>query len=393
MSRKKTILEWALEYHSAGINIVKVIYKDKFPEKGGKWKKYRNDPASVEQLTEWFSSETSYGNISAITGAASGGLTVLDCDSVQAYNWWAEKHPDLDLPTVKSGRGYHIYFRSNLTADKSFDKIELKANGLVSVPPSMHKSKVRYKWITPLPAKVAELPLLDPLAWNLEDFTDGIDGSDGSEGKDGSEGGGGGDVCTLKSLSLTTQTEIAQVIDRTLPQNYGQRYKLLFLLARKLKKIDEIKKKSAEEIMFIADIWHEAALPNIETKSLTMTRARFKNAWEDAKYPPGEGMSLEIAREAAFSSTEPMPELEPYTDEEVYQKVIRLGFELQRLAGVDDVWFIPTNKAKELFGVSHSWLAMILNDLQKRKIIKLTRKHTKTKCARYKYIGQSAALL
>lgn len=37
MENKKTLLDWALEYHHTGINVVKVFYKGKFPPKGGEW--------------------------------------------------------------------------------------------------------------------------------------------------------------------------------------------------------------------------------------------------------------------------------------------------------------------------------------------------------------------
>lgn len=320
---------------------------------------------------------------------------MVDFDSEAAYRWWAQRNPDLaaELPTVKSGRGYHVYFRSDLNKDKSFGKIELKANGLVAIPPSMHKNGKRYEWLIPLPGNVSELPLHNPCDWNLEEFTDGTDGIDGSEGIDGNEGVGKSGLNTLEQLRPESRHMVLQAIESTLPTRHGRRWKLLFLLARKLKKIDEIKDLSAEEIMFIADLWHEKALPNIKTKSLIMTQERFKNAWEDAKYPPGDGKSLEIAKEAAFNSKMPMAELEPYKKEEIMQNIIRLCFELQRLAGPNDDWFIPTNKAQELFGISHSWLATLLKTLCKKKIIKKTKKHTRLKCTRYKYIGPSMSLL
>lgn len=139
----------------------------------------------------------------------------------------------------------------------------------------------------------------------------------------------------------------------------------------------------------IADMWHERALPNIKTKSLVITQIRFANAWEDAKYPPGKGKSLEIAWENAQISTLPMVELEQFEGDEVMEKLIRLCFELQVLAGPEDVWFVPTNKAPDLFGFTHSWLAILLKKLCKRKIIKKKREYTAVKCSRYQFIGPS----
>lgn len=392
----RTILDHALEYHSKGIKVVKAFYKGKYPANGDEWKRYRTEPITVDLLSEWFGPEATYGNISAITGTASGGLTVLDFDVEEAYQWWVEKYPFFAriLPTSKTGRGYHIFFRSELDKDdtSSLMKMDVKAKGLVAMPPSMHKTGVRYKWIIPLPDSLDDLPMINPYDWSLDNFTDGSDGSDGIEGSDGSEGVCESRLKGYEQLKTVTRGMIDEAIESTLPKKYGERNGLLFLFARKVKWIDEIKNWSLDEVMFIADMWHEKALPNIETKSLLMTQARFKNAWEDARFPPGEGESLNIAKEAAFKSTEPMAELELYEGDEIAKKVIRLCFELQRLAGPDGEWFIPTNKAEELFGVSHSWLAMILKHLDGT-IIKKTKKHTRNRCTRYIFIGPSIKLL
>lgn len=398
-SRSDPLIDWALYYHRKGINVVKAYYKGKCPPKDGEWEKYKTERVPEAQYYEWFGPGTSYSNMSAISGPISGGLTALDFDSEELYEYWKQKYPEYtNLPTSKSGRGYHIFFRSTLTKDdtSTFNEIHIKAAGLVSLPPSMHKSSVRYEWIIPLPTKVAALPLIDPYKWDLNHLTDGNDGKDGKECIDGNEGVVKRIVkdC-LDNLSVDTRDKIKKAIAETLPKEYGQRYNLLFLFARKLKKIDEIKKLSAEELMKmgIDVLWHEQALPNIKTKSLAMTQARFINAWEDAKYPPGEGLSLQIAWENAQKSKICMVELEDYRNEPIMQLLIKLCFELQRLAGPDDEWFIPTHKGSRLFGISYQWLAVLLNRLEE-KIIKKTKKYTANKkCSRYIFIGPSAALL
>ncbi|MBN2127952.1 MAG: bifunctional DNA primase/polymerase [Sedimentisphaerales bacterium] len=397
-SKKKTLLEWALEYHCAGINVVKAYYKGKCPPKGGQWERYETEQVSEEQIHEWFGPGASHGNISVVTGPISGGLTVIDFDSVALYEAWAKQQPELakTVPTVKSGRGYHVYCRSNLDKDdtSTYAEIDIKAKGLVSLPPSVHKSDVRYKWVIPLPEHVEQLPLLDPYELGLDHLTDGTDGKDGTEGTDGKDGGCGGCVeLRFEDLDVETRKEIERAIAKTQPTGPGQRHKLLFLLARMLKKIDAVKDKSGEDLMFIADMWHKRALPNIEHKSPTMTRARFLDAWKDAKYPPGEGKSLEIAWANAQKADSPMPELEVYKEDEVMQKLVRLCFELQRLAGPDEEWFIPTQKAPELFGFSHAWLAVLLKTLAANGIIRKTKEHTRGKCSRYVYTGPSVKLL
>lgn len=223
---RKSNLEWALEYKSKGIKVVRTYYKGKCPGNGGEWERYRTEPITEELLHEWFGPDASYCNISAITGVASGGLTVLDFDSEEAYRWWADKYPDYaaELPTSKSKRGCHVYFRSKLEKDVlSLPKMDIKAKGLISLPPSMHKSGKRYEWIIPLPDSMAELPMLNPYGWNLEEFTDGIDGSDGSEGIDGNEGVGKSGLNTLEQLRPESKRMILEAIDSTLPTGHRQR--------------------------------------------------------------------------------------------------------------------------------------------------------------------------
>jgi hypothetical protein len=391
---EKTLLQWALEYRRAGINVVKAYYKGKCPPKDGEWECYRTLSVPEGKLYEWWGPGTSYSNISGVTGPISEGLTGIDFDVDRLYGAWANRHPDLarTLPTSKSGKGYHVYGRSVLTADdtNTYAGIDIKAGGLVSLPPSMHKRGVRYRWIIPLPAHVSELPLLDPYALGLDQLTDGTDGTDGTEGTDGKEGRCEGcGVLSLEGLPAKDRGKIEQAIEKTLPTGYGQRYALLFLLARMLKAIEAIKDRSADKIMFIVNEWHRRALPNIEHKSLTMTQERFRNAWRDAKYPPGDGESLKIAFENAKRADYPMPELEPFADDETMTLMVRLCFELQRLAGPGGEWFVPTHKGPELFGVSHAWVATLLDTLEGRRIIRKTQSHTARRCRRYVYTGPS----
>ena len=410
--KQQKLLKQALEYDKAGINVMVAYYRGKSPPKGIEWKPYQNKRVLPEQLHEWFG-DGKWRNMSGISGSISSGLTVVDFDAEEIYHRWAKKYSDLAkrLPTVKSARGYHIYMRSNLTKDEIgvYPKIDIKAKGLFSLPPSMHKSGVRYQWIIPLPEHVSELPLINPHDWKLSDFTDGIDGTEGIDGTDGNEGtdgtdandgkeGNDGNEGVLKELSWGVLPHeviclIEDAVEGTLPKQCGQRYFLIFLFCRMLKGIEHIKGRTAEELRFIAEYWHERALPNIKTKSIVMTLARFENGWRDAKFPPGEGKSLEIAAQAAFSSELVLPEFQGYSGDEIMRKLILLCLHLQLLAGPEGVWFVSTNKGPELFGVSHSWLATLLNTLNADKIIYPTKKYTTSRCTRYRFIGPSMELI
>ncbi|HIJ72227.1 MAG TPA: bifunctional DNA primase/polymerase [Planctomycetes bacterium] len=393
------LLKQALEYHEKGINVAKTFYKGKSPPKGGQWKAYKTERVTEAQLQEWFGGGR-WCNMAAVTGPVSRGLTVLDFDSKTAYHKWSEKFPESakKLPTSSSGRGFHVWFRSKLDADdtQSFAGIDIKAGGLATLPPSTHENGRKYEWLTPLPDRVEDLPVLDPYDFKLEQFTDGKDGKEGIEGRDGegSKGGRGG-VCSYQGLNGLIVRKIDAAIQKTLPTGYGQSYDLLFLLARTLKAIKELENKSVAEIMALGIIeeWYNRALPNLKTKSLILKKARFDNAWRDAKHPVGKGVSLMVAWRQAQKSTLQMQEFEWFHNDELVKRVIRLCFELQKLAGPNDVWFLPTNKAPELFGISHSWLAVLLQELAAREVIEKVKEHTRQKCARYIYIGPSKKFL
>lgn len=280
-------LKFALKYHEAGITVIKARYKGKSPPKGGKWKKYKSEPVTKEQLMEWFGPNSSYCNVSAITGASSGGLTVLDFDSVERYKDWKKNHPELAkiLPTSKSGRGYHVFFRSELTKDdtSSFDKIDVKASGLVSVPPSKHKNGLYYEWVNPLPAHVKEIPLL-----TLPQL--GLRQSDKTRAKKSTALTQ--QIQQTQNTEQTEQTntmevsdgEVAEIVLSTLPDKCGRRNRQIFYLALKLKSIPGNWDKNPREFLPVVKVWHEEALPNIATKRFVDTWGDFTTAWENVKY-------------------------------------------------------------------------------------------------------------
>ena len=77
---KKSVLSCALEYRSRGWSIIP-IGKNKKPPRGLRWKPYQTTQPDKAQLRKWFANGK-YTSLAVVCGAVSGGLTVLDFDSM-----------------------------------------------------------------------------------------------------------------------------------------------------------------------------------------------------------------------------------------------------------------------------------------------------------------------
>jgi hypothetical protein len=122
-----------------------------------RWKLWQTERPSKAQLQQWFTRcrfKTPIIGLAVICGPVSGGLVVRDFDTMEAYNRWAQDHPDLaaTLPTVETNRGRHVYFIGTVTAIMYFADGELKGGGYVCLPPTIHPSGITYKCIIPFPA-------------------------------------------------------------------------------------------------------------------------------------------------------------------------------------------------------------------------------------------------
>ena len=131
MESEKTILEYALEYHKRGWNVIPIAF-DKKPPKGFKWTKYQTERVTEDQLQEWFAGGK-YRNLGVIAGAVSGGLVIVDFDSMGLYEQWKARNGELadKLPTVKTSRGMHVYCESDWDKNSKASRINrLKYFGL-----------------------------------------------------------------------------------------------------------------------------------------------------------------------------------------------------------------------------------------------------------------------
>jgi hypothetical protein len=114
------------------------------------WKEFQNRKPTSDELLKWFDNG-SQNNLGVVTGTISG-LEVLDFDSEEAVNF-AEENGLLQGPLVRTGRGFHEYFKNtegarNFQQRPDMPHIDRRAEGgYVVAPPSIHPSGKFYAWI------------------------------------------------------------------------------------------------------------------------------------------------------------------------------------------------------------------------------------------------------
>lgn len=148
-------LQTALEWRAAGISCVPVA-RDAKRVPLVKWTQYRDRTPTTDELERWFSDGTA--NLSLITGVQ--GLTIIDFDTEQAINDWAQYCKSSRVAdivrragySVRTARGLHVYIQMveavksrPLTVDDQPIGIDIKSRGgLCAAPPSIHKTGAPY---------------------------------------------------------------------------------------------------------------------------------------------------------------------------------------------------------------------------------------------------------
>jgi Bifunctional DNA primase/polymerase, N-terminal/Family of unknown function (DUF5906)/Primase C terminal 2 (PriCT-2) len=153
------ILEAALQYAGRGWRVF-AISRSKVPFKGSHgYKDGTTDRAALETM---FKAHPS-ANVAAATGQ---GLAVVDVDSAEGAALLIQlmrdngcvKLPTLMAETGRAGGGRHLYFKATDAPTNSGDGLDIRGEkGLVILPPSLHKSGTRYRWINPGEA-IADMP-------------------------------------------------------------------------------------------------------------------------------------------------------------------------------------------------------------------------------------------
>ena len=165
------ILAHARAYVAAGLSVIPIAAGTKepaarllprvFDETSGKtrasWRMYQDRLPTDDELVAWFA--TGDAGLGVVCGGISGGLVVLDIESVDLAARWHELASGLldaavldTLPMVATGKGRHIWFRMaapignrKLAVVERVVLAETRgAGGYILAPPTLHPSGVPY---------------------------------------------------------------------------------------------------------------------------------------------------------------------------------------------------------------------------------------------------------
>ena len=120
------VLAAALDYARRGWSVVPARPNQKAPL--GSWTRWQHDRATEDQIRKWFDGCPDL-NVGLVLGTVSGRLAVRDFDDAVAYRRWGKKHPVLArrLPTVRTHRGFHVYFRATDLVSRDLCEGEFRA--------------------------------------------------------------------------------------------------------------------------------------------------------------------------------------------------------------------------------------------------------------------------
>lgn len=160
------VLSWARRYLRAGWSIIPLKPNSKEPAIP-RWKPFQARPPDESEVRDWLA-EGERG-IAVVLGDVSGGLAVRDFDAVGAYEHWRDDHSALarELPTVKTGRGLHVYAKSHHLRFRKLEDGEWRGEGhYVAAPPSVHPRGRPYEWVVKPPGRGIDL-IVDPVKAGL----------------------------------------------------------------------------------------------------------------------------------------------------------------------------------------------------------------------------------
>lgn len=147
------------------------VYDETTDKTRPSWKVYQDRPPNEAELRHWFA--RSAAGVGIVCGAVSGGLVVLDIESLELYERWRQLAAQLvdattlvKLPVTASGKGGHVYFRMEIPPGNR--KLAMRGRevlaetrgegGYIVAPPSVHPSGKVYELLS---GDLRSIPLLD----------------------------------------------------------------------------------------------------------------------------------------------------------------------------------------------------------------------------------------
>lgn len=370
------------------------------------WKGCQTHAAKPEDVPGWFHRVQGVSGVGIVLGAVSGGLVVRDFDDAGGYAAWAKAFPKLaeTLPTVKTGRGLHVYIRCAGVRTIKCGDGELRGEGAyVVAPPSKHPSGTYYEWLVPLPE--GDVPLVDPTAAGLDrkwagvvevpsvgetertestetpEKTERTDDTEDTEDTEDPE-------AIARGWSEETNKRIHDAVIRTLPPGFGQRNWHVFRLARALKAIPQVAcltTRNLRALRLVVKDWHQRGRDRMLTKDFGVTWGDFAHAWPKVKYPEGDDV-IGKARERAEGADPPAWTADYDPRQMLLASLCR---ELQRSAGAEP-FFLSARVAGDQVGVdkdtANRWLRAFVADGALVEVLKGTRQSGKA--TRWRYVAK-----
>ena len=130
------------------------------------WQAFQTRHATEAEVCSW----PAESNLGVVTGSISG-LVVVDVDGPEGQEAFTARCDGVlpYTPTVKTGKGLHLYFNhpgGQVTNRVGLlSKVDLRGDGgFVVMPPSVHENGTTYEWVvSPDAERLAELPPWVPM--------------------------------------------------------------------------------------------------------------------------------------------------------------------------------------------------------------------------------------
>jgi hypothetical protein len=362
----------ASEYAILGLSVIPVNHKVAV----GKWRPYQQQIMAPDEIRRRFGSPEVTG-VAIVFDGVSGDLAARDFDVADSYLSWKAKYPDEAdrLPTVKTPRGFHVYFRQPGVRTKVLGDGELRGAGhYCLLPSSVYQGKV-YQWINKI-RSAADFLTINPsevgltIPWNSltttknnQKETDRTESTTSvhsvhsvpSEERDKERE-------TADQTSKTSIRSIKEAVAVAVPSNSGQNHQKLFLLARALRSLEKHKGSSLtkRERCAAFDLWYELAQRYLRPgQTRDEYLMEFLAAWNDARYALGERRVVSEAWTAASAAQPPAAARGELSDPRILL-LVSFCRELQRRAS-HQPFYLSCRTVQELFSLgthvtAHKWL-------------------------------------
>lgn len=339
------MIEDAIRYHREwGFSIIPIKHGTKLPAIS--WKSYQSRRASVATLKKWLSNEPR--GIAVVLGSVSHNTVVRDFDSQDLFNKWKDVHPQLveRLPIVQSKKGFHVYGRIEGQIHTKFVQSgEIRGEGAyVLLPPSLHPDGAEYRWVN-RPKEIPSISLGDFGLGEEQLAFDDLCGSDTNRNDNQARLDVTSHPIQIADGSLSSHIEWA--IQSTLPTGPGQRHRLLFELARRLKAIEPDADLVLRNQVF--DRWWSMARSIVRTKAREESEFDWLRGFKNAKVPYEDILHLTL--EKARKAEPPVWTLDYGQETKLLAAWCR---ELQRHQGSESTFFLSARSVEKWIKISKS---------------------------------------